>query len=104
MTTTSSSRRRSSAVVENSTVTSDANAQIADKSTGYLERAREIGEVVSSAMQKLSDIDWKRESPAISETENHLNEVMAQFADGAVSKMDVKAVYKQWVNAHRGLL
>jgi hypothetical protein len=66
------------------------------------ERRKEIGKTISEAMQKLSDIDWTRESPAISETENHLNEVMAQFADGAVSKMDVKAVYKTWVNAHRG--
>ena len=65
------------------------------------ERLREIGNTIRTAMCKL-DIDFTRESPAISEAESRLNEAVSQFVEGAASKLDVKSAYKTWVDAHKG--
>lgn len=70
----------------------------------FLERAREIGQTIRAAMvdPKLSDVDWTRDSPAIAEAEDHLNEKMTLYCENKASKADVKDSYKIWVNAHRG--
>ena len=101
MTTTSSSRRQNSAAVGKKTVTSDIHANVA-MSTGARERATEIGKTISEAMQKLSDIDWTRESPAITEAQAQLDEQVTLYCENKASKRDVKWTYQAWVNAHRG--
>ena len=99
MTTTSSSRTWKSASATRKTDISDVSVEPADKNTGY--REREIGQTISNAMAKLTDVDWKRETPAITEAFEAMQESMALYAEGKASKMEVKQCYTQFVNAHR---
>lgn len=65
------------------------------------ERRQEIGKTISNAMAQL-DIDWSRESEAISAAQSELDEVTMKYVENGASKTEVKAVYKRFVNAHRG--
>ena len=102
MTTTSSSRRRNSAAAAKRTATNDVSAADAGMSTGYQGRAREISKTIWDSMAKLSDIDWKKESPRIIYAQAELEEQMVLYSENKVSRAEVKACYQRFVNAHRG--
>ncbi len=108
MTTTSSTRRTSSVAVAKKTATSDVSARSAIPPTGslgsqtYLERRREIGKTLRDAMAKVTDVDWTRETPAITAAQADLDEAVTKYCEGAASRAEVKLCYQAWVNAHRG--
>lgn len=64
-------------------------------------RKRDIGKTISEAMAKLNDVDWSRESPAINEALDAMQESMALYVEEKVSKVEVRSAYKNYVNALR---
>lgn len=66
------------------------------------ELRRDIGCTISEAMAKLSDIDWRRESPAITAAQAEMEEQMALYSENKASKQEVKAAYVQFRDAHKG--
>lgn len=102
MRTTGSNRNPKRASVVESQDIPPASAQPVATDTGRLERKREIGQTISAAMAKLTDIDWTKESPAITDAQSGLDEMVTRYVEGKASKDDVKNSYKAFVNAHRG--
>ena len=66
------------------------------------ERLHEIGKPIWDAMSKPLDIDFTRESPAITETADQLNEVVTLFCENKASKEEVRLAYKAFRDAHKG--
>lgn len=64
-------------------------------------RRQEIGQTIVAAMKQV-DVDWTRESEAITSAQNEMEETMALYCENKASKADVKASYQAWVKTHRG--
>lgn len=67
----------------------------------HKERLREIGNIISDAMRSATGVDWTKEDPAIIAAQAELDEAMAQYAEGATSKANVRAVYQRWRDLHK---
>lgn len=102
MTTTASTRTRKSVNAAKSQGIPPVDARSVATPIGLSERRREIGLTISEAMKKLPEIDWKRETPAIEEAFEAMQESMAMYSEGKASKAEVKLSYQAWVKAHKG--
>jgi len=56
--------------------------------TTATDRRQDIGRTISEAMAKLSDIDWTRESPAITEAQAELDEAMSLYVENKASRVE----------------
>lgn len=65
------------------------------------ERRQDIGRTISEAMKKLSDVDWSRESPGITEAQAELDETTTRYCEGKASKAEVKVAYRSWIETLR---
>lgn len=77
---------------------SEVTAQVDER----LARRKAIGKAISEALKKETEIDWMRRSAAITAAQEQLDEHVTLYCENKVSGLEVKQVFRAWVNAHRG--